>query len=192
MSVLNMTCNDLKKYEERCRPDKDSRKNTNIGLARNLYGIDLYSDAGFISDDDVLFDVITTDHQYIKNTLGEDGHNIIAKTVFRALCRLSDDEIKEKMTNLFILMNKSNFKVDASEYLGAQVCPFADYNTLKCHNCVLPNRANMDFVITKLSNGDKLKISSLMPHLYYDHHFFEGNVPNRIEPSRLIDFFELI
>lgn len=198
MSVFNMTLRELESYEERCRPDIDHSKNDSVCINRNLYGVDLYSDTGFISESDSLFEVIVKDEIYIKEMLGTEGYvectkdfNIIAKTVFRVLCSLSDCEIKTRFPQLYMEIDKSNYKIEAVSYLGSQVCPFADYNTLKCNNCILPNRSSTDYTITKISNNDTLKISSLMPHLYYDHRFFLGSVPYRISPHRLIEFFDI-
>lgn len=184
--VTEFTEEQIKYYEERCRPDHGHIKNSK----HMTYGNDFYSDTGFISDNDSLIDVAHKDDKTIMNLLGEGGHELIGKILVSIMAY---DQVKEKFPEYFIEVNTDDYIVKRkSPYCGSQRCPFMDMHSLKCNmNTRLTNYAYVDYVITKKSTGEILETNSLMPHMYYDHHFYEGTVPHRQSPKKLIKFFNI-
>lgn len=186
--VTDLTKDQIKIYEERCRPDHGHVKNSQL----MTFGMDLYSDTGFISDDDSLLDVCLKDDKTVTELLGEGGHELIGKTLLCFIV-LELNQIKEKFPELYVDINLDNYHVERGDvYLGSQRCPFADKRTLKCiHDCQIPNYSNVDFTITNKITGESLKINPLIAHLIYYHHFYQGDIPHRFSPEKLIEFFNI-
>lgn len=192
-TVLNFTKETLSIYEERCRPDHGRKKNNNLipMYGYGFCGKDLYSDTGFISDTDSLYDVCKADDDYVKETLGENGHNMISGSLLKIT---TNEMFRRKYPELFegINIDTSKYNVDVKQYMGVQYCPFVDVNTLRCGYDIVPQYTTVDFTIAKIETGDTLTISGLNLHLIHHHHFYQGNVSHRISPQRLIEFFNIV
>lgn len=184
--ITDFTKEQIKIYEEHCRPDHGRIKNSQL----MTFGQDLYSDTGFISDNNSLLDIAQKDDKKVLKLLGNTGHELIGKTL---LCVMIHDQIQEKRPELYIDVNVENYFVkQESPWCGSQRCPFADKRTLKCvDNCQIPNYAHVDFTITNKTTGKTIKLNFLIAHLIYYHHFYQGNVPHRFSPEELIDFFNI-
>jgi hypothetical protein len=184
--VLDLNDDALKYFEERCRPDHNHEKNSQL----MTYGNDLYSDSGFLNDTESLYDVCKQDDEYVKNILGEDGHNIIARALISIIC--NSPKFKEDYPEMFCDIDTSKYEVKKETWLGTQYCPFVDESTWKCGNSRLPQFGGTDFEITNKKTGEVLKVSLLHVHLIYYHHFYEGNVEYRLSPESIINFFGLV
>ena len=182
--ILDLDKEKLKYFEERCKPDHDHSKN----LKLMTFGHDLYSDNGFISDTDSLYDVCLKDDKYVKETLGEDGHNIISKII---MVLLSGDTFTTRYPKMNCDIDKSKYEVRFKSSHGCQYCPFVDINIFECGNNFIAPYIGYDYLIINKKAGKYFKINTLQAHLIYHHHFYQGNVNHRIPPQDIIEFFEL-
>jgi hypothetical protein len=178
----------IEKYEEICRPDHNHEKNSQY----MTYGHDFYSDTGFIDDKESLLDVCLSDDRAVTELLGENGHELIGKTLICIIYHSKIDMIKEKYPELYIDVNIDNYDVKrGSRYCGSQKCPFVNRRTSMCvPSRAISNFADMNYTITNKTTGKVLKVNDLIIHLIYYHHFYQGNVPHRRSPEELITFFK--
>ncbi len=116
---------------------------------------------GFLADGEILEDVISEDSNYLE-TFG-----------------ITHDQLADALEYNSYVTNKE-FTRTSTFYMGTQECPFG---------CDVSTGEDID--ITRVSDGKHLKCSGLMPHLIRDHHFFEGNVPYRVSPISIINFFNM-
>lgn len=181
--ILDLSKEFIKVFEERCRPDHNHIKNR----ALLTFGHDLYSDNGFISDTDSLYDICLKDDKYVKETLGEDGHSIIAGVLMDFL----NKDFREKYPEMCYNIDKSNYEIKYKSVPGCQYCPFVHPKTFECGNSFVLPYASADYLIINKKTGKLIKVNCLHTHLIYHHHFYEGNVDHRISPEVLIEFFEL-
>lgn len=77
----------------------------------------------------------------------------------------------------------------------SQFCPFSPVSdddagpfTPIANAC---GQGNRDISITNTTNDRTIKFGSLITHLIGEHHFFEGQVPYRLDPTDVIDTLEL-
>lgn len=187
--VSDLSKEEIAIYEERCRPDHDREKNSQI----EGYGTDFYSDTGFIDDTESLSEVCAQDNETVVNALDKDGHEIIAKTLLCVMLHDQVDYIKEKFPDMYIDIHIENFQVKReSSWCGSQLCPFVNkFNKICVRPNPIPNYAAVDYSITNKLTKETLKVNLLFAHLIYCHHFYEGHVEHRISPTKLIDFFGL-
>ena len=70
---------------------------------------------------------------------------------------------------------------------GIQACPFGrELEGKREQRCWA---TDLDFVIRRISDGETLEMSGLLPHLAFIHCFFEGrDVPHRLDPVRAARF----
>jgi hypothetical protein len=164
--VTELTREQIKLYEERCRPDHGHNKNSKI----MNYGRDFYSDTGFISDQDSLFDICEEDDKTVMSLLGKGGHELIAKTLLCVMLCNNIETIKTYFPELYIDVDVNNYRIKhGSEYYGMQLCPFVDENTFECaHKCQIPNSSSVDITVTNKRINE-----------------------NRISPEKLIAFFDI-
>jgi len=102
------------------------------------------------------------------------------------------NRIKKVFPDLYIDTDSENFQVKMkSPWLGCQLCPFVNKDQVCVTPNKIPNYADRDFIITNKLTGETLEVNLLIPHLIYYHHFYEGHVPHRISPTKLINFFGL-
>ncbi len=186
--VTDFTKDQIKIYEKRCRPDHGHVKNSEL----MTFGQDIYSDTGFINDDDSLLEICLKDDKTVMELLGNGGHELIGKTLL-CFMALELNQIKQNFPDLYVDIDLENYHVErGSPWLGSQRCPFADKRKLKCvTDCQIPNYSCIDFTITNKTTGESLKINPLIAHLIYYHHFYQGNVPHRFSPEKLIEFFNI-
>lgn len=94
--------------------------------------------------------------------------------------KFTDDKIQEKIID-------GKFKVNVTQWRGSQECPFHRIGNISCGRIQF---SNTDFKVTRVSDGKTISFPGLMPHLIESHHLFEGNVPYRIEPEEVVEFFK--
>jgi len=181
--ILDLGKDFIRVFEERCRPDHNNAKNKML----MTFGHDLYSNTGFISDTDSLYDICLKDDKYVKETLGEDGHIMISKMLMNLLHR----GLKEKCPKMYQEIDVSNYEITVKSMPGCQYCPFVHPKIFECGYDFIAPYAGEDYLITNKKTGKQLKINTLNLHLIYHHHFYEGNVPHRVSPQTLIELFEL-
>jgi hypothetical protein len=204
--VESFTDEEYELYEPQCRPDHDRVKNR-----KNAFlGFDFYSDTGFISDQDSLKDVAQRDAKFVTEKLGEHGHQIIAIKLKMVVMKISFQNLQEKNSGGLLEeleqkvgpWNEEDFKVEQIEYCGNQGCPFfkkvmvkdeeTGKETEEFAKCGHPGSSGgVDYTITNLKNGKVLKSSPLNNHLIFHHHFYEGDVPYRVDPALAIEVLDI-
>jgi hypothetical protein len=71
--------------------------------------------------------------------------------------------------------------ITAEHTLGFQTCPFcADAGEYERQP-----KASADYVLRDIESGISICVPGLLPHLIREHHFFEGSVPYRTDPTLL-------
>lgn len=156
-----MKPDEIKAVEERMRPGK-------------------YALSGFLDSKESLLDIVKRD------------------AIILGKLNVSYEQIAQWLTSVMVfgkfVNNKledavvdEKFRVNSTSWRGSQECPFHGISNISCGRITF---ANTDFKVTRISDGKTLSFSGLMPHLIENHHFFEGNVPYRIEPEEVVEFFK--
>lgn len=70
-------------------------------------------------------------------------------------------------------------------WCGSQTCPFNNLSDKDIKS------GSYDFTVENIKTNDIIKFSSLIAHLIRDHHFCEGDTPQRLDPEYGIKVFEL-
>jgi hypothetical protein len=88
------------------------------------------------------------------------------------------------------------FRVEIDEpTIGKQFCPFSPASNNNANKFAPIENAcgsgDRDISITNTTNNKTIKFGSLLLHLIEEHHFFEGQVPYRLNPQDVIDVLEL-
>ena len=125
---------------------------------------------GFISLDENFKEVLKRDNTAVLS-MGL-THQQLAAPLLRA--------INTSNGNQQFMVNGKMFSVGYQGYLSYQESLFND-----------GLRAQGDFTVTDDETGRSIKFSLLVPHYINAYGFYEGNVPNRIEPQSIIDLFGL-
>ena len=76
------------------------------------------------------------------------------------------------------------FRITGHHFRGLQECPFSD-------ECERSPYACANYTLIQLQSSRAITFPGLIFHLIRDHHFFEGDVPYRLDPGRAIDALEL-
>ena len=192
-----MPCN--KTFEELSKDDI-------VEIEKCMYANQL-STSGFLAKDEKLCDVYIKDKLYLESVgitydqiadqfqyVIDEYHNGYSESYVRSRGIIerwrTDLGIPREFIDTYIghqFENKSsNFLVMMNSYLGSQVCPFKSKDDSKYYGYEYGNK---DYIIKNKTTGRVLEYSSLLPHMIRYHHFFEGSVHHRIDPSEIIDFF---
>lgn len=112
--------------------------------------------------------------------------------------------IAERLENIFkmavqaeagqLVAGKFQVTIDGPT-MCSQFCPFSpasDQNASPFSPIVgACGESRRDITIHNVVNDRTIKVSSLLPHLIAVHHFFEGQVPYRVDPIDLIETLEI-
>lgn len=81
------------------------------------------------------------------------------------------------------------YRVHITTSMGAQECPFQDPTNEHYFGY---EYGNANLAIKDEKTGKQLKFNTLLPHMIRHHHFFESpNVSCRVNPSDIIEMFEI-
>jgi len=69
------------------------------------------------------------------------------------------------------------FRVHGMGWCGSQTCPFNNLSDKDIKS------GSYDFTVENIKTNDIIKFSSLIAHLIRDHHFCEGDTPQRLDPE---------
>lgn len=83
---------------------------------------------------------------------------------------------------------EGRYRVLARQWRGSQECPFEDSLG---NVCEAASYSSADYKIDNLATGEQVRFPGLIIHLARDHHFFEGNVPYRLDPGDAVEGLEL-
>jgi hypothetical protein len=191
-TVENFTEQEFTDYEIKCRPGGGG-----VNDRHSFLGISYGSDEGFIDANESLKDVALRDHQRVVELLGPHGHEMIALRMSQTLSDSNDEYIATIVPELPNI--RGHIVVEKIEYLGNQGCPFWKEIMFKKYDdkneeaslSECGGAGGVDFIVTNKKNNETIKFSALMPHMIFYHHFYEGNVPNRVDPEKLIKLFEI-
>jgi hypothetical protein len=86
-----------------------------------------------------------------------------------------------------LVLHGKVFKIECKKWLGCQRCAFQPITCEEYFGC---EYGSSDYTITS-EQGEVFRFGTLLIHLIHDHHFFEGSVPYRVCPEKLITFFDL-
>ena len=134
------------------------------------------STSGFLAPDEDLRSVIMRDNQTLKTL--KITHEQIANRLEGLIVKAIKEWDVGREEEIII---ENAFKIGAKYYQVKQFCPFDS----KCPY------ASKNFVIENLKTRHKIIFSELIIHLIRDHHFFEGNVRYRLDPSEVVQLLQL-
>jgi len=126
----------------------------------------------FIEDDEKLSSVLEKDAQTL------DKYNITYK------------QIADKLREILSSNHDSNLKVTMDgPYLGAQECPFQNMDLdNKYHGSLY---GSIDITVTNTILNETFSFNTLLIHMIEQHGFFEGSVPHRVDPEKVIRILNL-
>ena len=148
------------------------------------------SETGFIAPGEDLVEVVTRDLRSLGD-LGVTPARIadrLASLVEQGHRRAEHDPAARSALNRGAKKAISvgdRFELIAFRYCGFQDCPFG------CRDGWDIRDASRDYFLHNARNRHTLGFPGLSIHLIRDHHFFEGNVPHRVDPARAVKVLEL-
>lgn len=80
------------------------------------------------------------------------------------------------------------FRITGIQYRGLQACPFEDTTGATCEPFIY---SASNYCIEHVDTKRQIRFPGLIIHLAREHHFFEGSVTYRLEPSDAIDVLGL-
>ena len=95
---------------------------------------------------------------------------------------------------------EGQFSIETQSWCGSQGCPFwkeveteGGWGEPAVKKCLQEcgGQGGSDITITNKKTGESMVISSLMNHLIFYHHFYEGNTKYRADPDALIRLLEI-
>lgn len=177
--IENMSETQIKRYEKRLYPTAN---------AHGYFGCSSVN--GFLAEGEKLLEVVTRDLETLNH------YNISISKLADRIFNLTSTAINE-MNNIkkttVIIEEKYEIKVDIC--LGWQYCPFSDISDDYIAGRLIHinnhcDRNNLIFSIKNIINGEEIKFGGLLVHLIKDHHFFEGNVENRLDPLKIASILD--
>lgn len=194
-TVESFTEEEYSNYESNCRPGGNG-----VNEHHAFLGMTLGSSNGFIDHNESLKQVAIRDHKTVVDLLGPHGHDMIALRLSQSMSSSNDGNdayIASIVPDLPHI--RDHLELTTQSFCGSQGCPFwkevlhrhSDTAEEKLSVSVCGGTGSSDYTITNKNNGLTMQISSLMPHLIYYHHFYEGNVSNRVDPVLLIQLLEI-
>jgi len=123
---------------------------------------------GFLGDKERLIDTLERDGNYVRSCGYK--HSLLALPLF-----LVKKTVGRKQHEL--MFNGRRFTLNAMGSFGKQESPFDDGTS-----------TSTDFIVTD-SRGKELVFSGLLPEMIARYGFYEGNVPHRLTPGKIINFF---
>ncbi len=135
------------------------------------------SKAGFLGKHERLLDVLVQDNTFVVEECGL-SHRELARPLL-----LIGYYAKKHAIRAPVRMRHGTVElmVQIKRFKGYQFSPFLD-----------GTKANNDVTITRVSDGEKLEYSLLVPHMIERYGFYEGTgTPYRVDPKSIIDFLRL-
>jgi hypothetical protein len=195
------------KTQVHCNLPNDQLSHEELVLIQKRMYPKQYSDSGFLKNGEILKDVIKKDSDTLKKLditykqIVDRLNNISAQ--YFCLMNLVNDEKKnisyglllekdaryikrvtKTNTNKYVYMIEDNLLVSSVSYHGAQECPFQNKDIDdKYHGY---EYGSTDITIINTSLNESFTINTLVIHMIDKHHFFEGSVPNRVDPELLV------
>jgi hypothetical protein len=146
---------------------------------------------GFLLNNESIMTVYQSDKDYLKSV------NITydqCADIFE-LIQWKKKRIKDIAMDRFKLVPVIDYAIDGIwqcdtvKWMGAQECPFQQKDNKKYYG---HQYGDADMIITNIKAGfSTIVVNTLLPHIIRNHHFFEGNVSNRVSPANIIGFFDL-
>ncbi len=184
--VEKFTKDEFALYEPNCRPGGNG-----VNKRYPYLGVSHGSDAGFIHERETLEHVAKTDDARVRDLLGEHGHEMIA---LKLLHVLGDKEFDDDM--VVFNTTKGAFTVDKKTWAGNQGCPFwkevpSGDDGKEMTHVYCRGRGGVDYTITNTKLGLSKRVSALLPHLIFFHHFYEGDTEYRVSPEEFVELLEI-
>jgi hypothetical protein len=148
------------------------------------------SQEGFLGENEKLLDIMADDNSFVVDEKGLSHQQIALPLLearravenYRSLTRKIPWPKKRENFVVQFKYNGSNYIIQEYGWLGYQQSPFGNDGLM----------GSIDFTITNVETGEKLVFSELAIDLIYHYGFYEGKqTPYRVEPARLIHFFNI-
>lgn len=196
--VTDMTPEQLAEHERHCRPDHGRKRNESEMYLR--LGEDWFSDTGFINDTESLIDVARRDDATVVRLLGAEGHSIIGRALMM-LC-VGPEKIRRGAPEMMLTgFDVTKFDTVNKTFCGWQKCPFISHVPMKwthdgaekseimigsCGHQAPSSGGSADVTVINRATGERFTFGTLLPHMIYHHHFYEGAVPHRVDPEVVV------
>ena len=149
-----------------------------------------YSDSGFIANGQNLVDILEADQTLVAN-LGLTHRQVVEPLQIAFGEYVNRMFNKEREAGVFTFeFNNQKFRVEVIATRGFQETPFFDNADMKGH-WLLCTHAGGTMTFSK-EDGETLIISPLLIHLIRDYGFYEGEVPYRVSPLEIAEFFGMV
>ncbi len=169
--------NEHKEIESRCRSDKMLSENEELSKL-------IKSDEKTVADLGITFQQISNFFEYLvlycnsKYAIDFKFEFKFKDNIDRAYWNLNYSK------SIKIKLNEIEYNVLIYSWNGSASCPFEN----KC----IDGYGSKDYFIYRCDNDAKLHIGDLLFHQISEHHFFQSESSNyRVEPNKLIEFFNL-
>ncbi len=106
---------------------------------------------------------------------------------FKSLPAFDGEWSSKTRMEIALFCEGKTYRIAEVEWNGSQVCPFQHPDDKRYHGYEYGCR---DYVFTN-PNGDKMALSDLSYHMIKNHGFFGGDSPYRVDPLKLVNFFEI-
>ena len=209
--VQDFTREEFDLYEPNCRPAGSS-----LGAIDRKYcylGLSFGSETGFIDWNDSLKEVVNRDVATITQLLGKADKATHEFLGYGLTWLISTDEQRQAQREKYpdgkaiewqsrIGVDPSTLAVKIDRFMGDQGCPFwkdnvpftDDKGEAKLGHSMHSCRGGVDYTVTKTTTDGHpvtLTFGAILPSLIYHHGFYEGSVPHRVDPAKLIEFLEV-
>lgn len=151
-----------------------------------------YMTSGFLDKDESLVDVLTRDqqevnrmgltHKQISDPLQEAHNNYV-------LLSLQNPNWKDRREE--ILIEGQPFIMSIKDSRGVAVSPLIDTSNGSNGDWRLSTNSGAIITLENPRNKTESSFSDMLVHLIRDFGFYEGNVPYRVPPTEIAEFFEL-
>lgn len=150
------------------------------------------SDSGFLLPGDSLREIYETDKKFLaKVEITYDQIADILETIFLKALRKRHhhyEKTKDAWPKEGFLVD-GRYNVKFNTYMGAQQCPFQSPTDTRYFGY---EYGSSDVNITDMKTNKRIVYNTLLPHMIRHHHFFESpNVSHRVNPSDVIEMFEI-
>ncbi len=150
------------------------------------------SESGFLLPGESLKEVYEADRKFLEkvNITYDQIADVLMTLVGKAsrVRQLQYEKTKEAWPKEGYLVDR-RYRVQITTYMGAQQCPFQDPTDKHYYGY---EYGSADLAIKDEKTGRTLTFNTLLPHMIRHHHFFESpNVSHRVNPSDVIEMFEI-
>ena len=137
------------------------------------------SRAGFLDEEESLKTVLRADNTFVRSQ----GltHQQLAAPLFYVMNLMEHaGPGADNKESVVFSYKKQKYEASWMRYRGIQTSIFDDHLT-----------SNLDFKVKNIQTGRSLKFSGLVIPYIWRYGFYEGNTPYRVEPSDIIEVFQL-